>query len=202
MPLPEQIAVQYTEESAGYLSVRPVAKQMFRLHDLAELVVSATGKDLQHVQRIFLSGSLLYNGYKYWWNGFPAESAEIKALLNAFPDDDVNRAFDPQTVTTVLFEMAGGAQRHIAEITKAEAWKRKLFGKQSPWDVLMAATAQLAPHYEKYSHARKADLFRSSPSYEKSKALLAATLESAPGSLRRRWSSLRPPAAITFVCPR
>jgi hypothetical protein len=202
MSLPEQIAVQYTEESAGYMSVRTVEKQTFRLHDLADLVVSATGKDAGQVQRILLSGSLLYNGYKYWWSGFSAQANEIEALLSSFPEDDSNRAFDPQAVTAVLFEMAGGAQRHVTEITKVEASKKKIFGSQSPWDVLIQAAAELSPRYEKYSHAHKADLFRASLPYEKSKALLTAILDHAPSSLRRRWTSLHSPAAMTFVCPR
>ena len=45
MPLPQQIPVRYTEEDAGYVSVRPVVKQVFRLHELADLVVSIAGKD-------------------------------------------------------------------------------------------------------------------------------------------------------------
>ncbi len=40
MPLPQQIPVRYTEEDAGYVSVRPVVKQVFRLHELADMVVS------------------------------------------------------------------------------------------------------------------------------------------------------------------
>jgi hypothetical protein len=202
MPLPEQIAVQYSEEAAGYMSVRPVVKQVFQLRELADLVVSATGKDVEQVRRILLSGSLHYNGYKYWWNTLAAETQEIESLLMNFPDDDPARPFDPNAATAVLFEMAGGAQRHVTEITRQEASKKKLFAKQSPWDVLMLAAVELSPRYEKYSYAKKTDLFRSSLPYENSKILLNSLLEPAPRSLRRRWSSLRPPAAITFVLPR
>src|ERR1700682_999705 len=202
MALPEQIAVQYSEETAGYMSVRPVVKQIFQLRELADLVVSVTGKDAEQVRRVFLSGSLHYSGYKYWWNALSAETNEIASLLKGFPDDDPGRSFDSSAITAVLLEMAGGAQRQVTEITREEACKKKLFSRQSPWDVLTRAALELAPRYEKYSHARKADLFRASLPYENSKILLHAMLELAPRTLRRSWRSLRPPAAITFVCPR
>jgi hypothetical protein len=32
--------------------------------------------------------------------------------------------------------------------------------------------------------------------------LLAAMLAAAPRKLKHRWSTLRPPAGVTFVCPR
>src|ERR1700676_2672674 len=200
MALPEQIAVQYSEETAGYMSVRPVVKQIFQLRELADLVVSVTGKDPEQVQRIFLSGSLHYNGYKYWWNAISSEANEMESLLKGFPDDDPDRAFDPHTVTAVLLEIDGGAQRHVTEITRQEAAKKKCFAKHSPWDVLMQAAPGLAPRYEKYSHARKADLFRSALPYEDSRTLLNSMLASAPRRVRRSWRSLRSPAAVTFVC--
>ena len=68
MPLPSQIPVRYTEEDAGYVSVRPVVKQVFRLQELADLVVSIAGKDIARVQQIFRSGTAVYHGYRYWWD--------------------------------------------------------------------------------------------------------------------------------------
>jgi len=126
----------------------------------------------------------------------------VQALIQPFPDDNASRAFDPAVVTAILWESGGGTQRHTAEITREEASGKKLFGKTSPWRVLTEFATNVAPRYEKYSYSRRADLFRLTIPLDQAPALLHAMLESAPGALRHRWSTLRPPAALTFVCPR
>ncbi len=202
MPLPEQIPVRYTEEDAGFVSVRPVIKQTFRLHELVDMVVSVAGKDAARVQQIFRSGSVVYNGYRYWWDALSAEREEIEQLLLGFPDDDPSRPFDPAQITAVLLEIGGGAQRTVVEITRHDAAQKKLFAKQSPWDVLTNFASGKSPRYEKYAHARRADLFRLSLPFDQAQPLLAAILAAAPRKVKHRWSTLRPPAALTFVCPR
>jgi hypothetical protein len=202
MPLPELIPVRYTEEDAGYVTVRPVVKQSFRLVELADMVIRITGKDTARVQQIFRAGSVVYNGYRYWWEGFPAEIAEIAGVLAAFPGDEASRAFDAAAVTAVLFEMGGGTQRTIVEITRREASARRFLRHRSPWYALLDAARQFSPRYEKYSHGRRADLFRATLPYDAAQHLLTAMLEAAPRGLRQRWSALHPPAALTFVCPR
>ena len=202
MPLTQQIPVRYAEDDAGYVSVRPVVKQTFRLSELADMVVSVAGKDPARVQQIFRTGTLFYNGYRYWWDGLTADLGEIEEILLTFPDDDPSRPFDPSQAIAVLFEIGGGAQRNIVEISAKEAAGKKLFGKSSPWDVLLKFAAIATARYEKYSHARRADLFRLALPYDRAQQLLEALLEAAPRGLRHRWSTLRPPAALTFVCPR
>jgi hypothetical protein len=202
MPLPDQIPVRYTEEDAGYVSMRPVVKQTFRLNELADMVVSVTGKDPARVQQIFRNGTVVYNGYRYSWDGIPAELAEIASLLHPFPDDDPSRPFHPEEAKSVLFEMGGGSQRNVVEILRSDASEKKLFGKNSPWDVLVQSARNSTARYEKYSHARKADLYRITLPFESGQSLLAAMLEVAPRGLRYRWTTLRPPAVVVFVCPR
>lgn len=202
MPLPDQILIRYTEEDAGYVSMRPVVKQTFRLSELADMVVSITGKDAARVQQIFRTGTAVYNGYRYSWDGIPADLAEIEMLLRPFPDDEPARPFEPEKAKSVLLEIGGGAQRNIVEIFREEASSKKLFGKNSPWEVLMQCARDSTARYDKYSHARKADLYRISLPFEKAQSLLAVMLESAPRGLRYRWMTLHPPAVLTFVCPR
>jgi hypothetical protein len=202
MALPEHIPVQYTEEDAGYMSVRPVVKQTFQLHELTDMVVSVAGKDAARVQQIFRGGTVVYNGYRYRWDALPAELAEIERLLLPFPEDDPARPFAPEKATGVLLEIGGGTQRRVVELSRAEAAEKKLFAKQSPWDVLVAFAAGKTARYEKYAHARRADLYRVSLPFNEAQDLLAAMLEVAPRKLKFRWSTLRPPASVTFVCPR
>jgi hypothetical protein len=202
MPLPAEIPVRYTEEDAGYVSVRPVVKQNFRLNELADMVVRVAGKDASRVQKIFQSGTVFYNGYRYWWDAIPAELSEIEQLLIPFPEDDPSVSFDPAKAVAVLFEMGGGAQLHVIEIQREEASQKKLFGRTTPWKMILQQASNLPARYEKYSHARKADLFRVSLPFDKAQQLLGAMLQNAPRTQRNRWTTLRPPAAIIFVCPR
>jgi len=202
MPLPSQIPVRYTEEDAGFVSVRPVVKQTFQLHELVDMVVSVASKDSVRVQQIFRSGTVVYNGYRYWWDALQADRDELDRLLLPFPDDDPTRPFDPEQATAVLLEIGGGAQRTVVEITRQDAAQKKLFAKHAPWEVLTNFASGKSPRYEKYAHARRADLFRLSLPFDEAQQLLAAMLSAAPRKLKYRWSTLRPPAALTFVCPR
>ena len=202
MPLPDQIPVRYSDEDAGYVSMRPVVKQTFRLAELIDMVVSIAGKDPARVQQIFRTGSVIYNGYRYAWDPLAATLPEIEALLSTFPDDDPSRPFDPAHAIAVLWESGGGTQRSVVEITRQEAAQKKLFVKSSPWDVFLQLAAADPPCYEKYLHARRADLFRLTLPYDRAQQFLAAVLDPAPRALRHRWSTLRPPASVTFICPR
>jgi len=120
MPLPEQIPVRYTEEDAGYVSMRPVVKQTFRLNELADMVVSVTGKDPARVQQIFRNGTVVYNGYRYSWDGIPAELAEIASLLHPFPDDEPSRPFHPgdHSTTSLRFFAATPPGRNFLARTR------------------------------------------------------------------------------------
>ena len=202
MPLPQQIPVRYSEEDAGYVSMRPVVKQTFRIHELTDMVVSVAGKDPPRVQQIFRTGTVVYNGYRYWWESLSADLPEIELLLAQFPDDDPSRPFEPTKVAALLLESGGGTQRSVVEISRQEASSKRLFGKSSPWDILARFAANSAPRYEKYSYLRRADLFRLTLPYDRAQQLLSTMLGAAPRPLRHRWLALRPPAAITFVCPR
>jgi hypothetical protein len=202
MSLPNQIPLRYSDEDAGYDSLRPVVNQTFRLNELIDMLVSVVGKDAGRVRQTLRAGSVVFNGYRYTWDGLSAEVNEIAALLAAFPDDDPSRAFDPVQCSAVLLESGGGTQRRVAEISRQDASTKKWFSQHSPWKVLVNFAASEPPRYEKYSHARHADLFRHAISFDRGQQLLSDLLGAAPRTLRHRWGSLRPPTAITFVCPR
>src|SRR5947207_14821914 len=60
MPLPETITMRFTEEDAGYVTVRPVVKKTFRLAELADMVVSVTGTNVTRVQQSCRDGPDAY----------------------------------------------------------------------------------------------------------------------------------------------
>src|SRR5947199_1530269 len=113
MPLPENIALRFTEEDAGYVTVRPVVKQTFRLAELADMVVSVTGKNVARVQQIFRAGTVVYNSYRYWWDGFASTAIEVAGLLARFPDDDPGCPSNTAHVPSVPLDTRGGTHRPL-----------------------------------------------------------------------------------------
>ncbi len=202
MPLPETVAIRFTEEDAGYVTVRPVVKQTFRLAELTDMVVSVTGKNVSRVRQIFRAGTVVYNGYRYWWDGFASDEDEITGLLAPFPDDDPSRPFNTASVTAVSLEIAGGTQRSLIVITHKEASARRMFHKQSAWEFLLKAAHDSAPRYEKYSHAERADVYRMHLTAETAAPLLKEMLDASPRGLRKKLAALQPPAALLFFLPR
>jgi hypothetical protein len=202
MPLPETISMRFTEEDAGYVTVRPVVKQTFRLLELADMVVSVTGKNVSRVQQIFRTGTVVYNGFRYWWEGFVADENEVTGLLAVFPDDDPLRPFHPDQVTSISLEIGGGTQRSLVSITRSEASAKKLFHKRSPWQIFLEAAQNSIPRYEKYSHADRADIYRAHLSPEIAASLSKEVLDASPRPLRRKLAALQPPAALLFFLHR
>jgi hypothetical protein len=202
MSLPETIAMRFTEEDAGYVTVRPVLRQVFRLTELADMVLSVTGKNALRVQQIFRAGTVVYNGFRYSWEGFAAEADELAALLAPFPDDDPSRSFNAAAATSVFLEIAGGTQRSVIAIIRQEASARRLFQKRSPWEILLGVTRESAPRYEKYSHAQRGDVYRLHLPVEAALALRNQLLGAAPRALRKKLAGLQPPSALSFLIPR
>jgi hypothetical protein len=202
MPLPETIAMRFTEEDAGYVTVRPVVKQTFRLAELADMVVSVTGKNASRVQQIFRAGTVVYNGYRYWWGGFASDEDEIAGLLALFPDDDPARLFNPAQVTAVTLEIGGGAQRSLVGLARREASAKRLFHKRSPLEILLKVAQDATPRYERYSHAERADVYRVHLPFEMAASLLKQVMAASPRVLRKKLATLQPPAALLFFTPR
>lgn len=202
MSLPETIAVRFTEDDAGYVTVRPVVKQTFRLAELTDMVISVTGKDVPRVRQIFRAGTILYNGYRYWWKGFDSDVDELATVLAAFPEDDPSRPFDPTAITSLCFETGGGTQSSQVAISREEARAKHMFRKHSPWEILLKAAGESAPCYERYSHSLRADIYRLHLPAEKGVALLKETLDAAPRAIRRKLAKLQPPSAVLFFATR
>ena len=194
--------MRFTEEDAGYVTVRPVVKQTFRLAELADMVVSVTGKNASRVQQIFRAGTVVYNGYRYWWDGFASKEDEVTGLLALFPDDDPARVFNPAEVAAVSLEIGGGTQRSLVGIARREASAKKLFHKRNPWEILLKAAQDSTPRYEKYSHAERADVYRVHLPFEMAASLLKQILDASPRVLRKKLAALQPPAALLFFIPR
>jgi hypothetical protein len=201
MALPETIPVRYTEEEAGYVSFRPLVKQIFSLNELLDMVLSVTGKDPERIRQILRSGTVVFHFYRYWWQGFEIAGAELAALLTRFPDPDPSREFRIENCTVALIEDNAKPPRVLIEIERAVASRTSLFRRRSFWDALASAAAAGPVGYQSYSYSRRADLYRLDLSDEQRVALVAAATR-APRNLRRELAVLERASRIAFVCPR
>ena len=202
MPLPETIPVRYTEEEAGYVTVRPLVRQTFRLDELLDMILSVAGKDLTRVRQLLQSGTVVYHFYRYTWTGFEASEPELAAALARFPDADPSRAFSPEKCTHAVIDAGGANPRHLMDIDKVSASKRRWFRGQSFWRRLMEIAAEEKLEYQSYSYGRRADLYRLDLDGENILRIEDAAQRLASGKLRAALRALDGAASIVFVCPR
>jgi hypothetical protein len=202
VPLPETIPVRYTEEEAGYVTVRPLVRQTFRLHELLDMILSVTGKDVARVRLLLHSGTVVYHFYRYSWAGFDTSETELAAALAQFPDADPSRPFSASLCTSAIFEGAGANQTRLLELDRATASRRRLFRGQSFWKRLMEIADDENPGYQEYSYGRRADLYREVLKAGNIARIADAANRLAPGKLRSALRVLPDAASIVFVCPR
>ena len=202
MPLPETIAVKYTEEEAEYLSVRPLVRQTFRSAELVDMILSVTGKDVARIQQILRSGTVVFHFYRYWWQGFESDAREIGALLEKYPDADPSRPFRAEDCRVVLIGASEPGKRRAIEIRREEASKKRFLRARSFWDSLMNLARAAAPKYQEYSYARKADIFGRELSAGEVAALVSEAARYAPRELHGQLNSLPANSRVLFVCPR
>ncbi len=200
--LPANISVRYTEEEAEFVSVRPLVRQKFRVEQLVDMVLSVTGKDAARVAQILRSGTLVYNFYRYWWDGFEPAPEDLAAILRTFPDPEPSRVFRAEACIAVEMESAGERPRSLGEFRREEAARKPMFASRSFWDCLMDAAREQTPAYQTFSYSRRADLFASPLSADAAASLGRSAARLAPRGLRARAGALEHAARLVYVCPR
>jgi hypothetical protein len=211
VPLPETIAVKYTEEEAEYLSMRPLVRQTFRAPELVDMIVQVAGKDSARVQQILRAGTVVFHSFRYWWQGFDTEAAALAEILAKYPDADPTRPFRAGDCAEVILESSGSPPRHSLRITKDAAAKatsplqkiaRALRHKPSFWQVLMNFAEEAHPRYREYSYTRRGDLYSVALTPAQIARLAHEAAQHAPRPLRAEL--LEPPAIsqIAFLCSR
>ena len=202
MSLPESIAVRYTEEEAGYISVRPVVRQTFRLRELLDMIVRVTGKDVPRLAQILRSGTIVYHFYRYWWQGFEAAEEELGAALAQFPDADPARPFDPGQCASARFDSGGPHPRTLLELDRATGSRRRIFAKQSFWERLLEIASAGGPVYDGYSYAETGDLYRIELDQQLSGEIAAAAKRLAPRNFPPVSRALPSAASLLLMCRR
>jgi hypothetical protein len=202
VPLPETIPVRFTEEEAEYVSIRPVRRQTFKLRELVDMVLSVTGRDLPRVQQILRTGTVVFHFYRYWWQGFETDAAELSAVLAEFPSDDPSRAFLSDACAVIVLESAVKARQSL-DVNKADADRKSLFASQSLWKSLLSlAKPPQEIKYGGYSFARRADLYRIKLSVEQAARLQRDAAKFASRTLRGAIETLGAVSRVVLVCPR
>lgn len=202
MPLPETIPVRFTEEEAEYVSIRPVRRQIFKLRELVDMILCVTGKDLKRVQQILRTGTVVFHFYRYWWQGFETDAAELSMVLAEFPADDPSRAFRADACTIIALESAVKGRQPL-DVKKADANRKSLFASRSFWECSLAlAEAPQEIKYAGYSFSRRADLYRVELSDEQAARLQRNAGKCASRALRGAVEAVGLVARVVFVCPR
>lgn len=200
MPLPETIPVKYSEEEAEYVSLRPLVRQTFRLRELVDMILAVTGKEGERVQQVLRSGTTVYHGYRYWWQGFEASGVELQALLAEFPDAQPQRPFRIAECTAVRVEAAAG--RTALRLEKEHAARRGFLRRRSLWDCLGALAQQSPPAYSHYSYEQRADCYVAAPAPADWPRTQSEWLQKAPRELRAAVASLPAVPRVLYFCPR
>jgi hypothetical protein len=200
--LPESIPVRYSDEEAGYVSIRPVVRQTFRLDELLDMILSVAGKDVPRVHQILRSGTVVYHFFRYWWTGIEAGQDELQAALARFPDADPSRAFSPDACVSAKFEIGGANPRSILDLDRNAGSRRRMFRTRSFWGMLVeiAAAGKLA--YHGYSYGQRADLYELELDPEKIAKIAQAAGRLATRNLRPALRAAAASQKIVFVCPR
>jgi hypothetical protein len=202
VPLPETIPVKYTEEEADYVSMRPLVRQNFRATELVDMIVRVAGKDLLRMQQILRSGTVVFQSYRYWWQGFEAGEAALADLLAVYPNADPSRPFRAKDCTEVMFEEAAAAKRHPVRVTREEANKKGLLRSRSLWDCWMELAVEAGPKYRDYSYALSGDVYVVALTAEQAARVMRDVEKLAGRALRARLAALGAIERIAFVCSR
>lgn len=202
MPLPESIAVKYTEEEAGAISMRPVVRQTFRAPELVDMIVGVAGKDSQRLRQILRSGTVVFHAYRYWWQGFEPDPAALEEILARYPDADPSRPFQPENCAEAVFESGNPAPRPLLRIRREAAIRKRLLRSRSFWDSLMTLARQSPVVYREYSYSARGDIYVMSLSTAQRARLAEDAARLAPRSLRASLAALPPASHLAFLCPR
>jgi hypothetical protein len=200
--LPETIRVKYTEEEAEYVSIRPLVQQEFRGAELVDMILSVTGKDVPRIQQILRSGTIVFHSYRYWWQGFEAESGAVAEILAKYPDAEPSRGFRAEECSEVILESSGAPTARSIRLRRDAASKKRLLRSRSFWDCVMDLARDAAPVYREYSYALRGDVYWSALTREQVIRLVGEAERYAPRALRVPLGVLPSISQITYVCPR
>jgi len=141
------------------------------MRELIEHMLGITGKDEPRICELLRRGALVSGASRFRWNGWEADSEDVRALLAQFPDPDPGRPFDAARCIRAV--LRGG--RQLIEIPRATGVRKGLFQRASFWDALMEVAGGAAPAYGGYSYKDRADRYVRDLSHAEAERIRAAS---------------------------
>jgi hypothetical protein len=155
MQLPETIRVKLSSEDAGAISITPVLVQELSMRELIEHLLGVAGKDEARIREILLRGTLVVGASRFRWQGWEPDLPGVRALLATFPDPDPSRPFAAEHCVRAI--LRGG--RQAVEIPRDAAGHKRLFQRDSFWDLVMEVAVAAELRYGGYSYRERADRY-------------------------------------------
>lgn len=202
MSLPETIGVKYTAEEAEYLSLRPITRQTFRIAELVDMILGVTGKNIERIQTLLRSGTVVFHSYRYWWEGFEAETGDLQRLLATLPGPEPNRAFRADECTEVRFEFGGSPPRPPVHLSREVAGRKRWFQRRGLWERILEQSAARKPSYREYSYADRADVFELPTDPAWLEEIRGMAQRYAARALQPALGAIQGSVRLVFVCPR
>jgi hypothetical protein len=200
--LPETIGVKYTAEEVEYLNLRPITRQTFRIAELVDMIVGVTGKNIDRIQTLLRSGTVVFHSYRYWWEGFEAETGDLQRLLATFPGPDPSRVFRADECTEVRFEFAGSPPRPPVRLNRAVAGPKRWFQRRGLWERILEQGASRVPRYKEYAYGDRTDLFELPTDPAWLDEIRRDGQRYAARSLQPVLGAIAAAVRVVFVCPR
>jgi hypothetical protein len=155
MALPPTVRVKLSSEAAESISLTPVIVQEMQLRDLIEYMLGVTGKDEARIRELLLRGTIVSGASRFRWAGWDVAADDLRQMLITFPDPDPERPF--QAAHCIRATLRGG--RQAIEIVRQAGERKRLFQRESFWDVFMKIAAAGSPAYGGYSYRERADRY-------------------------------------------
>ncbi len=157
MPLPPEVHVRISSEDAGAITVTPVVHQTISLRDLVAAILATTSKDCDRVCDVLRRGAVVQGASRFRWEPLKqVDRGEIATLLDTFPNPDPHREFRAERCVNARLR----AGKHVVELPKEIADRKKLFRRRSFWSVLMELANRAPTQYVDYSFRTSTDEYR------------------------------------------
>ena len=198
MAFPDTIRVKLISDDAGSITITPVVVQEMPGRELVEKILSHCGKDAARVARLLERGTLVQGASRFTWEGFPARPADLEEVLSTFPDAEPDRPIDlGRCILVVLHFTQGGS----VEVEPQPLKKKRILQRETFWQVLTTAAADLSVEYAGYSYRETADRYRLDLSTREAGRIQQSAGLLAFSNLSNRIKSV-PLAAIDFYAKR
>jgi len=204
MALPESVRVKLLSEAAGYVTSTRVMQRDFAIQELMEALVAVAGKNIERIQQLLRTGSVVAGDYRYRWAGLEAAREDLEPLLAPFPDPWPERVFEPGRCVYAIIR----AGVETIELPREQAARvRRQRGRAmereggSFWDALLELARERPPRYESYSYRQRADVYSLEPAGAEVERLREAAASLAMERAAERVQRL-PLDKITFLVNR